>query len=351
MEHAANAKPSQIIKQFIDSHLSLSRYTQTQSECEHAMRMFSLRKGETLELKGIVGDDYIFVANGKIAITDDKGVTAYISSHRQHPSPYLIPENDAHITVKSVTDSQFFHIDSEKLDYYLAIDELSMVMSVAEEPIKRRMDVIMSSLPLSQLGIGNIRDAIACMREVNVPPGQYVINECDSGNSYYIIAEGEAEIWQTTDEDEDEPELIATLGPGDGFGEEGVINERYGNSVLMKTDGHLLVLEKNDFERLLSRKMLNKENPDVIKAYIDNGYQMLDVRYEFEQEMYGKINPSVHIPLHQLRNRYSELDPDGKYVIYCKSGNRSQVAAMYLEQRGIKSVSLNGGISSWPFPL
>jgi len=313
------------------------------------MRMFSLRKGETLELKGIVGDDYIFVANGKIAITDDKGVTAYISSHRQHPSPYLIPENDAHITVKSVTDSQFFHIDSEKLDYYLAIDELSMVMSVAEEPIKRRMDVIMSSLPLSQLGIGNIRDAIACMREVNVQADQYVINEGESGNSYYIIAEGEAEIWQTTDEDEQE--LIATLMPGDGFGEEGVINASYGNSVKMTSDGHLLVLDKDDFERLLSKKLLNNENSDVVKAYLDNGYQLLDVRCQFEIETFGQIKPSIHIPLHQLRSRYNELDPDGKYVIYCKSGNRSQVAAMFLEQRGIKSVSLIGGISSWPFPL
>ncbi|MFU8837279.1 MAG: rhodanese-like domain-containing protein, partial [Thiohalomonadaceae bacterium] len=88
-----------------------------------------------------------------------------------------------------------------------------------------------------------------------------------------------------------------------------------------------------------------------VYKYLGNGYQLLDVRYQFEIETFGQIKPSIHIPLHQLRSRYNELDPDGKYVIYCKSGNRSQVAAMFLEQRGIKSVSLIGGISSWPFPL
>jgi rhodanese-related sulfurtransferase len=85
------------------------------------------------------------------------------------------------------------------------------------------------------------------------------------------------------------------------------------------------------------------------KEMLSNGYKLLDIRFDFEPEFYGYLPDGLHIPLHELKSRLTELDPDGKYIVYCKSGNRSQVGTLFLEQCNIKAVSLKGGFMAWPY--
>jgi rhodanese-related sulfurtransferase len=74
---------------------------------------------------------------------------------------------------------------------------------------------------------------------------------------------------------------------------------------------------------------------------------LLDVREPNEYE-YGHIANSILIPLNQIPNRLSELDPEQEIVIICHHGMRSQQAANYLAQSGFKNISnLTGGIDAW----
>ena len=41
------------------------------------------------------------------------------------------------------------------------------------------------------------------------------------------------------------------------------------------------------------------------------------------------------------------LSPEHTYYIYCRSGRRSQKAAMHMTQRGLKVVDLQGGYNAW----
>ena len=41
------------------------------------------------------------------------------------------------------------------------------------------------------------------------------------------------------------------------------------------------------------------------------------------------------------------LLPEHTYYIYCRSGRRSQNAAMHMTQRGLKVVDLQGGYNAW----
>lgn len=41
------------------------------------------------------------------------------------------------------------------------------------------------------------------------------------------------------------------------------------------------------------------------------------------------------------------LSPEHTYYIYCRSGRRSQNAAMHMTQRGLKVVDLQGGYNAW----
>jgi rhodanese-related sulfurtransferase len=74
---------------------------------------------------------------------------------------------------------------------------------------------------------------------------------------------------------------------------------------------------------------------------------LLDVREPNEYE-YGHIANSILIPLNQIPNKLSELDPEQEIVVICHHGMRSQQAANYLVQSGFKNISnLTGGIDAW----
>jgi len=77
---------------------------------------------------------------------------------------------------------------------------------------------------------------------------------------------------------------------------------------------------------------------------------LVDVRTEPEYKEI-RIPGSILIPLNDLPNRLSELpkDPSKPIVVYCRSGNRSSVAASILVEAGFPAVYDLGGIIDWPY--
>ena len=74
---------------------------------------------------------------------------------------------------------------------------------------------------------------------------------------------------------------------------------------------------------------------------------LLDVRTDAEVAR-GIIAGARHIPLHQLPERYTELDAGGELVIYCQSGGRSAHACAWLAANGFTRVhNLAGGVGAW----
>ncbi len=75
--------------------------------------------------------------------------------------------------------------------------------------------------------------------------------------------------------------------------------------------------------------------------------QIVDVRNPGEAEA-GMIPGAVNIPVGQLPDRATELDPSRPTVVYCAGGYRSSVAASLLRQRGFADVSdILGGYTAW----
>ncbi|HHZ69104.1 MAG TPA: rhodanese [Methylococcaceae bacterium] len=78
-----------------------------------------------------------------------------------------------------------------------------------------------------------------------------------------------------------------------------------------------------------------------------SGYVLLDVRELSEFEM-ARIEGSLHIPMHQVPERYPELDKEQSIIVMCHHGMRSQQVAEYLVQCGFSSIfNLSGGIDAW----
>jgi len=87
-----------------------------------------------------------------------------------------------------------------------------------------------------------------------------------------------------------------------------------------------------------------------LKQKMDSGadVQLIDVR-EANEVAYASIPNSVHIPLAQIVNRMSEIDPNRDTVVHCKMGGRSARAIQALKASGFSGslTNLTGGITAW----
>lgn len=74
---------------------------------------------------------------------------------------------------------------------------------------------------------------------------------------------------------------------------------------------------------------------------------ILDVREPGEVET-GAFENSIRIPLGQLADRTSELDPTKLIVVHCKGGYRSSIASSILRRAGLQEIAdLTGGFDAW----
>ena len=88
------------------------------------------------------------------------------------------------------------------------------------------------------------------------------------------------------------------------------------------------------------------EQFDELKA---QGYIVIDVRTA-EEFSEGHIQDAILINFYDpnFKTKIGELDKNGKYLIFCRSGNRSGKAVLLMNQMGFKDVlNIAGGIIAW----
>ena len=95
---------------------------------------------------------------------------------------------------------------------------------------------------------------------------------------------------------------------------------------------------------------MSKINTEEVKKILDNkdeNYILIDVRedYEFKE---GHIPGAINIPLGNITNVDYSLDKI--IIVYCRSGNRSNQAAIKLKNMGY-NVKDMGGILDWTYEI
>ncbi len=81
----------------------------------------------------------------------------------------------------------------------------------------------------------------------------------------------------------------------------------------------------------------------------EDAYVLLDVRTPAEYNA-GHLTGSVNIDFyhHDFESQIDELDKRMKYLVYCRSGNRSRQAMFLMRDLGFEEVyNLAGGIIAW----
>jgi sulfur-carrier protein adenylyltransferase/sulfurtransferase len=99
-----------------------------------------------------------------------------------------------------------------------------------------------------------------------------------------------------------------------------------------------------------NQSAIHEITPRELKSRLDRGedLQIIDVREPNEYEI-ARIPNSKLIPLGQVVNSLSEIDPRRETIVHCKMGGRSAKAIEALRKAGFTGplTNLKGGITAW----
>jgi rhodanese-related sulfurtransferase len=324
---------------------------------ELAELTFIERVSKTLDpfrVKGVAGQ-LVYLLKGELALILGNGSSEVVvggTSEARHPIGRKTPFASA----KAITDIQLIRIDDDLLDIMMTWDQLA----VAEEDVKRVASTEAPSIgnwailtglfsinnlksgAFAQLPTAHINELLKRFKRVSMKRGSEVIKEGAEGDYYYVVETGKCVVERSVG---GVSMKLAELKSGDAFGEEALVaNAKRNASVTMLTDGTLLRLDKNDFNELLKKPLLQWVNMERAREKVAQGGQWLDVRYPSEYQ-YDKLPGAINIPLAEIRNAVKILDKGREYIVYCQTGRRSSAAAFLLAQRGLKSFVLEGGLS------
>lgn len=269
------------------------------------------------------------------------GSTRRVGVDAGGPGFALLGAGGSQLQVQATATTEFIWIDTDDLDDLLGW--FSLGAFVLPEPHLK----LFHQLPLE-----TVARAIDRLVERPVAPGEAVITQGEPGDYFYVILDGEAEVW-VADEAGGVPALVNRLSDGDSFGEEALLAESNRTAtVVMATPGRLLVLSKADFDALLRPPMVGEVDAAAARAMITRGTaRLLDCRDPVEYEG-SRIAGAQSVSMSRLRqDGVFELDPDANYIVYCDTGRRSRAAAFLLHERGIHALSLAGGLTDWPYEV
>ncbi|HSJ30408.1 MAG TPA: molybdopterin-synthase adenylyltransferase MoeB [Longimicrobiales bacterium] len=108
---------------------------------------------------------------------------------------------------------------------------------------------------------------------------------------------------------------------------------------------------EQDMDQPQAPNVIQNITPIELKQRLDAGEKItiIDVREEFEWDIanLGQFGARL-IPLDQILERRSEIDPDEDAVVLCRSGSRSAGAIRQLRAHGYdRLMNLKGGIRRW----
>lgn len=104
--------------------------------------------------------------------------------------------------------------------------------------------------------------------------------------------------------------------------------------------------KKEDTSNIEPIKITAEQMSETFK---DKTYVIIDVRQDYE---YNKehILDAVNIPLGEIETITQKYAKDTNIILYCRSGNRSNQAALKLIELGYKNIYDLGGIDSINLP-
>ncbi|PZN83438.1 MAG: cyclic nucleotide-binding protein [Candidatus Methylumidiphilus alinenensis] len=306
----------------------------------------TLPKGTQIFAQGDDDDFSIYLLSGEIVLsTDPPSRERNIVGGTQLSRYALAQLKPRQFTGLAKTPVTILRFESKLLDNLLSWDQTASYEVTefdAGEDFKCIIRLMQSKIFL-RLPSPNIDALLRRFQTISVKAGQIIIRQGEPGDYYYLIRNGKADVLRKL-EKQHKVSLVDHLEEGEGFGESALLSNSPRNAtVVMATDGVLLRLGKKDFDELLREPIVDWLGLEEARSLVKAGASLLDVRLE-DEFVHGTILGSANLPLHLLRKRVDELDPNRHYIVFCQNGNRSCAAVFLLTQLGITASALQGGL-------
>ncbi len=154
------------------------------------------------------------------------------------------------------------------LDFLDTLMSWQEIAENASPELSSRLNQVKHCIAFRRLPMEQLEEAVRRMQPKQVKSGETVVKSGEKGDAFYLISSGQAEVWRGTIYDETE-QVVATLGPGDTFGDEAMVTGGNRNAtVKMITDGAMLVLGEEDFRELMSHQFADEQPPSSLSDFV-----------------------------------------------------------------------------------
>ncbi|MDB6063095.1 MAG: protein kinase [Verrucomicrobiaceae bacterium] len=308
-------------------------------------------RGQVIAQRGDCDNTHIYLLSGSVSIDTGTGDPQHIDANNPfvgHPLAHHQPRLE---TVTATDDCQILRFDSNKLDAMLAWDQAAnyIILDITgqrdlDEDADWMLTLLRSNL-FYKVPPMNIRQILTRFRSTFAHSGDVIVRQGEVGDSCYFVKEGSVSVFRAADE-KGKSELVADLGVGRCFGEDALVNDAPRNAtVMMRENGVLMKLDKQDFYLLLKSPPVRGLSLTEVDRDLIAGAQLIDVRTEGEFEL-AHAPHALNMPLTILKLKSRLLDRDTHYITYCNSGRRSSAAAFLLVEEGYNVTVLRNGFDS-----
>ena len=239
------------------------------------LRLARVRPGEEILKQGDAGASFFVLARGMGdgVLERDEGETVLAQLHDGaiFGEMALVSAQPRNATIRAASDADLFEFDRATLE--AAASSVDSIARALENFTRERLlhNLVTTSPLFRPLEKDQRWDLVRRFQAHDVTQGTDLIHEGQEGRGLFVLLSGEADVWKR---DGDEKVLLATLKPGDVFGEISLLyDEPTTATVTAGTRATVLALPKELFRKLIERV-------DGIRTYIEElgDQRMLDAR-------------------------------------------------------------------------
>lgn len=312
-------------------------------------------RGEALERIEARSGDLVVLLEGGLHMLAKDGAgdhLAILAVDEGAPEPAILYTIPPAAVLQLTRSSVYLVIAGDRLDRLLTEKQEAKSLAALDDTTRARIAALITAQPFKRLSFEKLVRCAEAMQSWTVSAGEDVIVEGGAGDFFYVLEAGSAEVVRATGGQGRALEALAMLPAGSTFGEEALLNDRPRNAtVRMRTDGRVLRLAKDDFDRLLKSELLRLMPPEAAQRLLAAGRaEVIDCRSEEEYELW-RLPRARLMPLETIRERARGLDSGRTYVLYCRNGQRAGTAVFLMRQMGLDAHALEGGISAWPYEV
>lgn len=295
--------------------------------------------------------DVLYLASGSVEV-DQEGNKAVLEAGSDQARYPFVEESPRDKTVTAISDVTVFRTGRTELERAIMLEEVTETITQLEggdsNPLaggdNEWLEGLKKSPSFSKLPAEKLAGMIMKLEEHKVKTSDVVVRQNDPGDYYYIVKSGTYTV--SRKDGPGKTQILAQLKEGDTFGEDALVSGAKRNaSIVSDGDGVLLRLSKSDFDNTVRGSLVKYVDLEGAKGLVKQGAKVLDVRLNTPDKK-GGIKGAENIPIKQLRNKLDKLDKDLKYLIYCQTGNQSEVAAFIMSQRNYDVAVLKGGLQA-----